>query len=498
MAITLEGTPKGGANLSPTYNPLIWYYSSDNVTEEGFRFVINIQDVNNLGEAIAVLEIPPRPSDGFGVIDIGKLLSDYVTSQLPDDTAHIEAVDCYIEYIFYIKERYALSYTWDAAVEASTVDGLAPDEFDDYVALEYSDTISFEVGDQIINQNTTPGLQPLLDGLLTVIHVGTGGLSDTIVVNRLWSTLQAGSTGDGESIYADGRKFTSAVLDNTGFKTAFNGAMSHVDFTTYDEDQFKLLSTELGDWLTSMPKTGFRVTEESVISLNAWTGSNSFARRVIISNGTTVKYFDMPSGQEITFIPIGPGNIDEAAYTLLSGPDEPVTSSPSESYSFYIASVLGGETPQSATYMFNLDYTCTDWDRLQIVFLDRLGSLGSFPFYYLNEESQTITRKQNSFQVGDVNTTTDEWANNSTDASVQNIDINIKTNLKLNTAWLSNAEAEYIQEMFSSPRAWINVGEAFYPVNILNTNSTTKDKRTTKNIRYDLNVSFANRETINW
>lgn len=485
MAIAQEGTPIGGGKLSPVYNPIIWYFGSGLVNLPGFRYVVEIKETNT-SDLISTLEIPPRPIDGLCVADIGRILSNYVTNQLPTDAWGIDATDSYLEYELEVRERYNVSYGWTGYSESTT-----STEYPIYTQLLFDSPTPFAAGDQIINFVSNPSLEPLLDGILTVIDVID---SSTIVVNRKWSVLNQGAVINGDVIFADGRKFTSDVELTVTGSTAWNGALSHIQLKDYSVDDYLLSAVTPSKLLTNIPQDSFRVRENTVLGVLAYNDGTT-GRRLVISDGTTTKFRTLnSSGKEIIYLPVGPGNLDEPAFTLFGGPNVPITSSPSNGYSYWVAT--SAMVPVSEVYNVEFDYTCTKWDEYQLVFLDRLGSLGSFSFYYLNQETQDITRISNNYTIGDLDSGT--WKFNVNERGFINTNVEVTDRIRLNTGWLSNEESQYIQELFSSPVVWLNLTNELWPVNIIDTSSFKNDKRSTKNIRYEITVEVANINVINW
>lgn len=492
MAVALSGTPIGGGDFNPVYNPIVWYFESGNTVLPGFRYVVDLFEKTGVAtqELITRLEIPPRPSDNICVADVGKILSNYVTSQNPNDLFAIDATDSYIRYNIEVRERYNVSYGWTSYEES-----LTSTDYPNFTQLNFAVATPFLVGDQILNILSSND-EPLLSGVLTVIDVID---AQTIVVNRQFSILNeatapTGVTGD--TIFADGTKFTSEPLLTVEDKLAWNGALSHFDLLTYTPDTYLPFTPDPAKFLTYLPQSGFRVRENSNLGM-LFLNDNASGRRIVISDGFTVKFKDLSStDKSVIYIPVGPGNIDEASYTYFSGPVVDITSSPSKFYDFWVTT--SDFTEVTEKYRLNLDYTCTKWDEFQLMFLDRLGSLGSFPFYYLHEFNQTIQREENTFTIGDLNTFTGEWDFNSTDTSRKLNNINLQRGMRLNTAWLTQDESVYIQQLFSSGQVWLNIEGNNFPLIITNTNSVTRDSRSQKNIRYEISISFANNDNINW
>src|ERR1035437_5739069 len=75
MSVTLKGNPQP---LSPAYNPSVWYFDSTNKALTGFRYVVNVYSVSG-STLMATYRYVPRPGDGYAVVDLTRLLKNFVS-----------------------------------------------------------------------------------------------------------------------------------------------------------------------------------------------------------------------------------------------------------------------------------------------------------------------------------------------------------------------------------------------------------------------------------
>lgn len=484
MATTTASKPIGGGTLNPVYNPIVWSFLSGNINLPGFRYVVDIKNETDT-EVITTLELPPIAPSGYTAFDLSRILSNYVTHQnINTNVTGDHAEQSYIGYNLDIKERYQVSYGWTGISQSTS-----SSNYSAYTQLEFQVATPFQPNDQI--QNFVTGVDQLLGGILTVIDV----INDTtIVVNRQWSQLIGTGVTVGDAIYADGRKFTSeVVLDQSG-GYCWNGALKHVELKDYNVSRFAMGTVFLGDFLSYLPKT-FTVRENTHLGMNFYNGTNSSNRRLIITNGTTTKFLQFATTDKpFIYLALGPGNIDESSFTLLSGPAATITSGGSEFYEAYVANSSNAQI--SARYRFNIDYTCSKYDDYCVVFLDRLGSLGAFSFIYNNVITEDVTKELHNKQIGSY--ITSNWSFGAEEASFSPTFIEAKKRIQLTTAWLTQDESDYFTQLITSPKTWINIGGEFYPLNVITSTAVREDKRRTKNIRYVVDFEFANRDSINW
>lgn len=99
MALTLEYQP---AAYYPAYHKNIWEVSSDKINEDEFKFVFEL--VNTL--AGRTIKVSPRPTDGFGFIDLRRHIQDMLNKELFDIKEASVQQAAWANYSVRIKEQY--------------------------------------------------------------------------------------------------------------------------------------------------------------------------------------------------------------------------------------------------------------------------------------------------------------------------------------------------------------------------------------------------------
>jgi len=114
MAITLTGSPQ---RLTPVYNPVYIYASSTNVTNPGFRYLVEVINFSDF-VTLATLKIKPRYGDDLLEVNISKILasnigvfSDDVNLNDPVLYGFNNTVSSGFRYSVNIGEEY--EYIWD-------------------------------------------------------------------------------------------------------------------------------------------------------------------------------------------------------------------------------------------------------------------------------------------------------------------------------------------------------------------------------------------------
>ena len=108
MAIFIQATPK---DFAPVYNKMEYLLKSDNVGEPSFTYLVDIY-INGSGTRTARLRIPIRPTDGFGKVDIHRVLESALTSDIGNPlgiAATYSAPNSSLNYIVEFGEEYAVA-----------------------------------------------------------------------------------------------------------------------------------------------------------------------------------------------------------------------------------------------------------------------------------------------------------------------------------------------------------------------------------------------------
>ena len=158
MAITIYATPK---DFAPVYNKMDYLIKSGNYTEPSFTYLVDIY-INGSGTRTARLRIPIRPTDGFGKVDIHRVLESALTSDIGNPlgiAGTYEAPNSSLNYIVEFGEEYAVAgvitafpnLTTDASREAFNA------------SLEKSSFINWDVADYKLNDPTKKFLTNMPD-----------------------------------------------------------------------------------------------------------------------------------------------------------------------------------------------------------------------------------------------------------------------------------------------------------------------------------------------
>jgi hypothetical protein len=497
MAMTIIAEPQ---DFTPAYNECKFITDSTNKNLDGFRYIFEIFE-SGTANRIGYYKALPTYGTGYGEQDLSKLLSNMVSYDFnPTITTFYDAANSYYKYDVKIGEEYiyTLSYTASLVNNGGNV--------------RITATHAFQVGDQLnITQADGGVANPGVEGLHTVIAI-TGTTNFTI--NALWSEV-TDATINGSIKYADNRKDINLNEISTLDKYVFNGAISWIDMPFYDQDDY-VLDNNRALWLTDQPFT-FSCTLGQDLWLNLKDNGLQLNERVYFTNDDgDVFYKSISGGDYIKGVAVGPNNY--GSLTLVSG-TAPLVKQDTKWYTvtYYDGAII--PTAKSATYRINID-TRTLISESHILFLDRMGSWSSFAFQLKSYEKGNIKRETYNKDVPGY-VTSSQWKYNTWEQGQTNFNTQVTKTYDLNTNWMSEAEANYFQQLLTSPQTYvknviyritedldnlydesgciIHIPESteYVSCNVLNTSFEVYKQRNNNLIKQSIQVRLSNNDIIN-
>ena len=474
--------------LMPAYNPIKYIYSSTNVLLGGFKYIFDVYESGTVNK-IAEYRVMPTYGTGFGEIDLSKLLQSFVSYDLNlTNTSVYNAVDSHYKYDLHVGEEYLTTTTYINALTASGVN------------VQINVVNTFVAGDQInITQADLGVANPNLEGLFTVLSVGPGFL----VVNSLFS-LVTDATIDGAITYADGRKTVTRdlLLDNNNF--VFNGAFKWVDWPSYDYQDYRLNGIA-DEFLTTFPAKNLNMY--CTLSQDMWVdavanGSPTAPDTMVFENdGGNIFEKVVTAVDHVSGISVGPNNF--GVLTLIFGTGlliEPTT----EYYDFHYER---NGAVSSATYRINIDRRIRTTE-YSILFLDKLGSWGSFAFTLNSYEKGTVTREQFNRDVAGYINGVNQWSYDLTDRGMTNTYVSTDTTIDLATNFMTIDMASYFTELISSPFTFVKQSSyandcelpdstEYISCNIMTSDFQVYNQRNKNLIKQNITIKLANNDIVN-
>lgn len=471
--------------LTPGYNPVKYFYASTNSGLAGFKFIFDIYE-SGTANKIAEYRVLPNATTFYGEIDLSKLLQSKLSFDLyPTNTTVYDAPNSHYKYDVKVGEEYLTTVQYTAALTNNGGN------------VQINVTNSFIAGDQIVIAQADGGVaNPNLEGLFTVLSVGVGYL----VVNSPWS-LVTNAAINGDITYADGRKTITRDIITDLNNYVFNGALPWTQWPSYDFNEYYLTGPS-DKFLTSIPVQTFYATLSQDLWMNAVYGGPGPGTHKIIFTNDAGEQFEKSvlATDHVTGNAVGPNNA--GTLTPISGV-LPLIKPTTEWYEYYYEH---NGTQVTQPYRVNIDRRVQDKE-YSIIFLDRLGSWGSFAFTGRYYENGNVTREQyNQDVAGYIDSS--EWTYYLTDRGYINSYVSVENTIDLNTNWMNEDMAQYFTELVSSPYTYFKISNydescdvpestEYVSCNIV-TSTFQKFKQRNKNlIKQSITIKLANNDMVN-
>jgi hypothetical protein len=470
MAITTINEP---FDITPAYNPIKFLYNSTNKNNLGFKYIFDVYE-SGTANKIAEYRVFPRYGDGYGEIDLSKLLQNKVSYDF--DQVLIEsdpATNSYYKYDLKVGEEYVVTYTYTANLVNNGGN----------IQITPTTAHTFQVGDQIV---LFAGVaNSAVNGLWTVIAISG---TTNFTINALFANVN-NPTDNGTVNYADNRKTITRDIVTALDKYVFNGAISWSGFRTYSENNF-ILDDPNDSLLTNIPTTGFKITETQDLWVNILNNFDTTGYMVFGNSDGDI--FAKPITDNALITQVGVGINNQGTLTALVG-SLPLIKPTTTSYSFVYTDSSYNDS--SLIYRIDIDRRCVI-EQFEIAFLDRLGSFGSFAFQLRAYEQGNVNK---TTYKQDVQGYTDSgmWTYGTDEKGTRVINPTVEKTIQLNTNWLTIEMDNYFQELMTSPETYIKIGGRYFAC-VINETSFEVARQKNKNlIMRSVSVTLSNQDSIN-
>lgn len=477
---------------SPAFNNMRYIVDSTNKNLDGFRYVFDIYSAGTVTLSsttrIDELIVAPRLVDGYGVVYLEEIFQNYTTYDFDKTNVGLtNPTNSWKGFDIYVGEAYTQPWDYDDyEFNVSTGSTNALVKLRQFASAT---THSFIVGDQVnITQDDGGALKPQLSGLHVVTAINN---PYEIVIELPFSQIGSGPSIGGTVAYADNRRTISRHQIMTGI-TAFNAAFPMAE--PYVESEYRLSTTPFSgkSFLTTCPRE-FRNTPDQNMWFNFMNDYSSTVKFVTFtnSNGDILSRDISSTLQPIRQIGVGANN---AEYTTVISGSTPLVKSDTEWYDVKIVT-SGGTNLTTVPYRINIDRRCTidyGFETFEIVFLDRLGSFGSFAFPLKFKDTTKVVKndynKDNDFYLSGPDLT---------EGGITNYQIELEREFELNTNYMTEEESKYFDEIFTSPNVMLRYKEQYIRVTVSDENFETLYQRNKNLIRRTIKVKPSLQDNTN-
>jgi hypothetical protein len=325
----------------------------------------------------------------------------------------------------------------------------------------------------------------------------------TFYAQEVYSASASGTPVATGTIYEYG-----AIADTTS-KYLWNAALPFDEFDTYQKNNYLLKygTYTANKWLTNGPiDTGINMSSNQNAygyllceNLDSGNANESLVQSTIIktynSAGSLLGTYevDIDFAQSTTNlngfmirIPVGTYNIAQiGALDFISGSQPIITSN----VSYY--TVHGKHPTFGQTYGFRVnivDY-CNSPQMFRLHWLNRLGGFDCFNFDRYYTETSQIERKFYKRPYGNV--TSGSWSYAVSDRNNVNMINTSRKQFIIQTNWISETEAEWLEELMTSPVVYLEESATVLKaVNIIDTSYETKYRQKDKVFNLSLTIEL--------
>ena len=184
-------------------------------------------------------------------------------------------------------------------------------------------------------------------------------------------------------------------------------------------------------------------------------------------------------------LPAGPVNLNQILNANLNATTQNQGNIIPSTTAWYEIKTIGNSAI-SKSYRYNITEVCSKHTPVRLHFLNRLGGYDSFTFDLLNTFTSNIERKEYRQNLGGFVGST--YSYDIKDRSATIFDTQIKTTQVLNSNWITDTEAGWLEQLLTSPDVYTEVGTQLQAVNITDTSYT--QKRTVNDQLFNLTVTI--------
>lgn len=491
MSITIKTQPP---QLTPVYNPMIIAATSSRQSEEAFSFVA---DIKARGVSVTKMKVPVNPQ-GYGVFDIQRHIENSISYDFnPNQNYFSIATQSMATYSVALSEefRYYFNFFDNTFLPAGRVG---------FIGFAGGEQPPFDVGNSIVIEQTLASpTNPSYNGLTTIIGIT---YSNAYTVDFRWiietsKAYDLPSPPEGGKIsLANFQLTTIATTASIVEQDAFNGVLSFLHEQTWDYTDYNATSVSpYGKFLTNAPD-GFELDINDRMWLNLYQRTNSSTNGAFIETNNGVyritNSFNSPATidqQRLLRVAVGPYQLTNAtaSLTVISGTLPVITSSTKE-FSVYTKNSAGFQT--IATKTFKVKDKCSKYEKIQLVFLDKLGSFIPFTFELVNKHNLSITRAEYQQHYGQYAPASQDWRYNTWDRGKKSLDTQVVESYTINSNWVNQDTSNYLMELFTSPEVyWIKEDGTTIAISITSNQTERKQTINDQTINYQLTFEVSNK-----
>lgn len=555
MAITIKGSPDV---FTPAFNPIYYYLDSTNKNEDGFKYVVDVYRTGT-ADLLASYKLFPRPIDGYGVADINQILKSQLSEDIQQVKGPRDTPPAYSCYDIEFGEEYVVKWNFNDTefvpgnttkfvgtggtqpfvagdlILAQQNSGFTEDRYNGVFVVVSADSNNIYVDVDFISSPTIGGFITFSDQRKTIFQDLTG-FTGSCVFNGAVSHQEFmdydsnnydTSTNSGATFFTNIPDGYTVKPDNTMRLNFYNSIIPTGSTFLNVETQYGIYDLENENALGKFNVIG---AGPANITFMEPTYVNNFGSFPIFKNICYPILFVVDFAGQTLLQGSGPNPwselIGDDEFIEFQGDngqliggiivDVPTSNSIVIDFPFSAVTATSGHAFQQTqwyqikifdsdlgyvteTKRFNVDWSTTRYGNVELVFMDRMGSYAPANFELQNYRTMNVTRDSYTKILGNLNAidVSNKWQYNSTDRGRTSINTKVITQLELNSNWLSEDDANYLKELYSSPFVYIKENGQLWPAVVTSNSYLIQTKNNKKNIQIKITVEYANNDIIN-
>ena len=358
-------------------------------------------------------------------------------------------------------------------------------------AIPASRPTRIRVGDSVIVEQSNTPTVPGYDGEWLVLDVYTkiiGGQNYTVIGTNC--PYVADTPVNGGIIYSKLKYYFTDLATSTD-EWAYDGGFQYIEYLKYDPTNYVMMPSNNGKFMTNAPRTQkIRLDERATLSVLNWFNTSSvdltneienIVYKSYTSNGTLIDTFTKAAGNRLFKrfeFGCGPYNLDgdldftNAAY-----------------YEIYLTNYYN--TKLSETIRFTIDRTCYRYTQKRFKWKNRMGGWDYFTFNLRSDTTVKIDRTdfRRTLKRAEGNGYTYDYR--AGDRGITTFNVGAYDEETVFSNWLFNDEAQWLEELFTSPEVYLIIDNddsqyGIIPINIINSDIKIGKKENLGLISYSI------------
>jgi len=464
MSLTLRSVPQ---ELMPTYNPVIIVATSSLQNRLNYQLVT---DVYCRGEMVTRMKTPVNP-EGYIIVDLHKHLENRVSFDfMPGATGWNIATQSFASYsvTFYDEFR----EEWDFSDNIYQLVGATA--YVGFIGPTGGVRPYFNTGDYIYVSQNVGYAHPEYNGAHYVTAVTQSGSRWIVRTDNYW--VSSSPVNPGYITFADYQLTTTASGTLTIYSTPtqsstasvfptkyiFNGVVDYLGFINWNYDDWDANTTTNGKFFTNAP-SGYEIDINSHLFLNTYQNAINEIKYLKIKTNlgtysvTNPYLFSSTSLTQRRFMQVNGSPKDLYNLGWINNSTKTIE--------VWCEDNTGAKTV--ASKIFTITDKCSKYDKMEIIFMDKMGSFIPYTFNLVNRETRNISRTDYQQFYGSYAPATQNWKYNTWDRGRKSLDTVVTQQFTLNSDWVNQSTSDYLMELFESPEAyWTKPDGTILAVNI--------------------------------